>query len=248
MQKNHLGFFGFLLLFIFGGMIMNCANPNQPINILLVTGGHEFDEQEFFDMFSSMERVNVESRTQPKANRSFVTDDLNKIDVVVFYDMVESLGEDEKAAYIRLLKTGTNMLFLHHSLCSYQDWDQFEKIVGGKYLLREEVRDGNSVPPSTYKHDVNMSVQMVDAGQTITEGLKDFTLFDEVYGGFLTGPGVRILLRTDHQESTPEIAWTHRYENSQIVYIQPGHSKHAFNNADYRQLIYQAIRFLENEE
>lgn len=241
------GSFIFVLMTLLFILILACSSGQDTIQILVVTGGHDFESQDFKNLFASMSNVITQYRTQPEANHSFSQSDFEDFDVLVFYDMIKTLEEEEKAAYIRLLKQGQNMLFLHHSLCSYQEWPDFEQILGGKYLLKDEVLEGQTTPASTYKHDVDMAVKIVDSSHPVTKGLTQFDLFDEVYGGYRVQPGVKVLLKTDHPESTEEIAWTHRYKNSQVIYIQPGHGPQAYQNENYRQLIQQAIQYLANE-
>ncbi|NQT27923.1 ThuA domain-containing protein [candidate division KSB1 bacterium] len=244
MQQCKLNWIYKLLCIISVSLFINCVAQNESIHILIVTGGHDFEEESFFNMFVAMKDVAFTHRIQPEANQSFITSDLDSFDVIVFYDMINSITDKEKQAFIRLLKNGKNMLFLHHALCSYQDWPEFEKILGGKYLIQDEIRNEKTILASTYKHDVDVPIHIVKEDHSVTHGLEDFTLFDEVYGGFMVRPDVTLLLKTDHPESTPEIGWTHRYENSQIVYMQPGHGRHAFENSNYRQLAYQAIMWL----
>jgi type 1 glutamine amidotransferase len=40
------------------------------------------------------------------------------------------------------------------------------------------------------------------------------------------------------------IVWQHKYNNSQVVYIQPGHDYRTYANEEYRKLLEQAIKFL----
>jgi len=47
--------------------------------------------------------------------------------------MFDSKTPNQKDAYIKLLKNGKPMIFLHHSLVSYQHWPEFTRIIGGKY-------------------------------------------------------------------------------------------------------------------
>ena len=52
------------------------------------------------------------------------------------------------------------------------------------------------------------------------------------------------LLKTRHPKSSEIIAWEHNYKASKIVYLQPGHDKRTFIEADYRKLVLQAINYL----
>ena len=129
------------------------------------------------------------------------------------------------------------MIFLHHALVSYQDWPEFKKIIGGKYIAAET---GGSV----YRHDVNIPLKIVNNRHPVTKGLKDFTVFDETYGQCETGDKIEPLLSTSHPESMPYVAWINAYENSKIIYIQNGHGPQIFSDPNYRKLLQQAIEWL----
>ena len=213
----------------------------QSIKVMLVTGGHEFDEVEFFEMFDAMENVEYEHFVQPKANNKLVKDLAEDFDVIVFYDMWKDISENEKAAYMKLTKEGKPFLFLHHSIASYQDWPEFEKIVGGKYFEK-----GEDVPEeliSTYDHDVG-GYSKVETYTPVTKGFRDLRFFDEIYINVRVSETVIPLLKTRHPKSMEVTAWENRYNASKIIYIQPGHDKRTFVEKDYRRLLLQAITYL----
>lgn len=207
--------------------------------ILIVTGGHDFERTPFFEMFDSFKDVSYTELKHPEANLELGQIDPETFDAVVFYDMPKAISEKEKESYHRLLQLGKGLLFLHHSLCSYQDWEEYKSIVGGKYH-----EEKGSPLTSTYKHDVTFPVMIKDKKNPVTKGIADFSLLDEVYGNTEVLPGVEVLLTTNHPESSKVIGWTHQKEKSRIVYIQPGHDLHAYTNESYRQLVRQAIDYV----
>ena len=211
----------------------------KKLNILVITGGHSFDEKPFFEMFNSFENINYISLLQPEANAQLGTIDPKTFDAVVFYDMPKTIAEQDKANYYKLLKLGKGMVFLHHSQCSYQDWEGYKTIVGGKYH-----EERNSPQSSTYQHDVTFTVNIANPHHPVTHGLKDFEILDEVYGNTEVLPSVTPLLTTDHPQSSKIIGWVHQIEKSRIVYIQPGHDKNSYFNPNYQKLVRQAIEYV----
>ena len=229
-----------LLLFIsilFAGVLLKA----QPIKVMLVTGGHAFDTIQFFQMFDALEGMEYEHFVQPKANAAIVNGVAENFDVLVFYDMWKTISESEKVAYLNLTKEGKPFLFLHHSLVSYQDWSEFEKILGGKYVER------NSKIPvdqqSTFEHDVWVYIDIVN-NHPVTKGFSDLKFFDEVYGNFKVSEKVMPLLKTNHPKSSEVIAWENSFNSSKIVYLQPGHDHRTFETKEYRRLVFQAIKYL----
>ena len=213
-------------------------------NILIVTGGHDFDRESFFQMFDSFKNLTYTELTHPEARISLGTIDLASFDAVVFYDMPKTITDEEKKSYYRLLDAGKGLLFLHHSICAYQDWPEFESIVGGKYF---EKKKDEKFGASSYLHDIDFNVQIDHRTHPVTKGMKNFVLHDEVYGNLEVLPQVYPLLSTDHPKSNRLIGWTLKKENSKIVFIQPGHDKNSFTNPGYRQLIIQAINYLTSK-
>ena len=218
-----------------------CNAKSQSLKVMLVTGGHAFDTLQFFQMFDAFEGVEYEHFAQPEANREIAKGTAEKFDVLVFYDMWKKVSEREKLAYIKLTKAGMPMLFLHHSIASYQKWKEFEHIIGGKYF--EKSKGVSEELWSSYEHNVWLYCS-VDTHSPITSGIKDFRFFDEAYGNVRVSDNVTTLLRTKHPKSMEYVAWKHVYNKSNIVYIQPGHDKRTYENEAYRKLLYQAMKHL----
>lgn len=228
-----------ILLILIVLAITSSSYSAKKLHVLFVTGGHDFDRESFFEMFDTFQEISYIALKHPEANNQLGTIDPKTFDAVVFYDMPKSISETEKESYFKLLKLGKGLVFLHHSLCSYQQWDKYKDIVGGKYH-----EEKNSPATSTYQHDVTFTVRITNPKHPITRGIKDFEILDEVYGNTEVLPGVTPLLETDHPQSSKIIGWTHKNGNSRIVYIQPGHDKNAWFNPNFQKLVRQAIAFV----
>jgi type 1 glutamine amidotransferase len=214
------------------------------LRLLIVTGGHGFDREAFFAIFDSFEGMEWREVAHPQANDSYRPDVAETYDVLVLYDMNQEITDGQKAQLIALLDRGKGLVVLHHALANYQAWDEFEKIAGGRYHTKPYTRDGEDYPASTFRHGVDISVEVADPDHPVTAGLQDFTIHDEVYGGFWVEPTVHPLLTTDHPESSETIAWTNEYGKSRIVTVQLGHDAHAYENPNYRKLLQQAIQWV----
>ncbi|MCY1722896.1 ThuA domain-containing protein [Prolixibacteraceae bacterium Z1-6] len=228
-----------ILLFLFLSTIHFALG--QDIKIMLVTGGHAFDTLQFFQLFDGLEGVEYEHFEQPKANAELVKGKAYEFDVLVFYDMWNTISMEEKAAYVKLTKQGKPFLFLHHSLASYQKWPDFEQMIGGKYV--EKDKNVAEEMFSTYEHDVWVYCS-IENYTPVTSGFRELRFFDEVYGNIRISDNVKPLLRTRHPQSSEFVAWQNVYNKSNIVYIQPGHDKRTYESEDYGKLILQAIKYL----
>jgi uncharacterized protein len=219
------------------------TGSGDPLRLLIVTGGHDFDREAFFDMFAGEPGLVVTEAVQGESSEAYERVDLVDFDVVLLYDMVQGITEPQKSGFRSLLERGTGLVVLHHALVSYQDWPQFEEVVGGKYLLEDELRGDVVVPASDYQHDVEIPVHLVDRNHFITLGLTDFTLVDEVYIGFRVHSEVHSLLTTTHEESGKPLAWTRQAGNSRVVGLQLGHGPQAFQDTTFRTILLRSIRW-----
>ena len=216
----------------YAGRRLDKVAPSQ--QVLIITGGHDFERESFFKMFEELPGIDWQELIHPEANQVYASSLSEKADALIFYDMVQEIDDVQKKALIDLLNQGKGMIFLHHSLASYQDWEEFEKIIGGRYVLSGQ-------DSSTYRHDVEMPVKVVSREHPVTKGIDDFLIHDEVYGNFRVRSGVVPLLTSTHPESGEIIGWANTYGKSRIVYLQLGHDHHAYEDANFRRLLKQAI-------
>jgi uncharacterized protein len=213
------------------------------LRVLVVTGGHGFDRESFFELFRANKEIVFEEAAHPNAHARLTPNGAAKYDVVVLYDMWQPITDEAKAGFLSLFKQGKGLVALHHSLCGYNDWPEYAKVIGGRYRMKKEVINGVERPGSVYKHDVNFRIRVADSRHPITRGLKDFDVFDETYGDFDVDPKAHPLLTTDEPTSGKTVAWAHRYGKSRVAYIQLGHGPTAFADPNYRKVVAQAIRW-----
>ena len=233
---------GFILVgLILVSSTLTQSSPSGGVHVLIVTGGHDFDEDGFFAMFRQMEGISFTQATYLQgAEEKLSREGERDFDAIVFYDMHQE-KEPQWKGIKQLLAQGKGMVFLHHSLWSYDGtWPEYCRLVGGRASSKEKVVPGAS-PTSTYKHDEHSRVHIADAASPITSGLHDFDIVDETYNHYWIDPKVHILLTTDDATSEHVIAWSHKYKRSRVVYIELGHGPSAYQNGDYRTLVQQAI-------
>ncbi len=209
--------------------------------VLIITGGHGFDEAGFIQMFQKMPGISFERAAFGQGAEEKLTPEGSKgYGAIVFYDMHQN-KEPHWKGMLELLKQGKGMVFLHHTLWSYDGtWDEYRRILGGRASSKEKVVPGPS-PTSTYKDDVHFRVHIPDKSDPVTRGLQDFDIVDENYNHYWVDPKVHVLLTTDVPTSERIIGWSHKYETSRIVYIELGHGPTAYENENYSTLVRQAV-------
>ncbi len=213
------------------------------IRVLLTTGGHGFEAEPFYAAFDAMPHVEYTKAELPKDAGLLKPGLEKKFDCIVMYDMVRGIEPEQQKAFVELLQNGIGLVSLHHNLGAHSDWDEFRKIIGGKFCLTDCVIDGKAYKKTPWSHGEHLKVTVVDKDHPITKGVDDFEIDDETYGTFYTAPAVKVLLKTDHPKNNPEIAWTTGYGNSRVFHLMLGHDRHAYGNPNFRKLVGQGIRW-----
>lgn len=235
----------FLLLLPFFFKSLLAENPSSPIRILVITGGHDYQKEPFNKMLASLgENITFQVAELPAAFDMFLPQNRDKYDVLVFYHMWQEITDAQAKAFSECISNGKPLVVLHHSICAFDDWPEYFKIVGGKYFHKLTIVDGKEYPACTYIHDVHFRVKISDTKHPVTAGLNDFDIFDETYKGYYVEPGVKILLTTDEPSSNQTIGWTKKYGKARVVTLQSGHDVPTFENPNFRKLLRQSIEWV----
>jgi len=213
--------------------------------ILIISGGHDYDTCEFRDLFQDMEDFRFDTISHPQATTLLASSYVHSYDLLLFYDYVPGIPLKDSSIYQNLGHHGLPMLFLHHSICSFQQWEGFRKIVGGCYIMEGYGHDDAEV--SAYTHDLDMDIRIVDPDHPVTAGLTGFSIRDEGYSNIHLEEGLIPLLETDHPDSSPNIGWTHSYGKSVVLTFTLGHDRFAYQNKDFRQLLLNSLYWLTGE-
>ena len=226
-----------LILLGFGEV---AAKP--PLKILVVTGGHSYDKPSFNEMLSSLgKNITHEVVDFPAAFDQFLPENRVNYDVLVFYHMWQKITPEQEKVFVDCIASGKPLVVLHHSICAFDEWPEYWKIVGGKYFHKPTTVDGREYAACSYIHDLHFRVNVVKQRHPVTKGVKDFDIFDETYKGYYVAPDVTPLLTTTEPSSTPVIGWTHTYGKARVVTLQSGHATPTFQNENFRKLLRQAI-------
>ena len=219
------------------------AAEQKKLNVLVITGGHGFDTNEFFRVFSDNPEITFTNAIQSKtSSTAYDRADLLNYDCIVLYDMVQNITDAQKAKFLSIFDKGIGLVVTHHALVSYQAWPEFERIIGGTYPEPQD-KKGKVTPELGYEHDVDMQVVIVAKDHPVTAGLGNFPLNDEIYWGFRTGSDSKPLITTAHPKSGKPLAWYRTEKKSRVIYLQLGHGPSAFKDANYRKLVAQSIRW-----
>lgn len=235
------------LITVIIGILLTCnveLFAAEKIRVLVVVGGHDFQTNQFYQMFKDNEQISFEVVEHPNALPRLKPDSVANIDVIVLYDLWQKISDEQKQDFLNYLKSGKGLLVLHHAIANYQDWQEYEKIIGARYYLKNTVVNGVEKLRSQYKHGVKFKVNIADKNHPVTRGIEDFEIIDETYRLFDVAEDNTVLLTTDEPTSNKNIGWAKTYNNARVVYIQLGHDSLAYKNPNYRKLVAQAIQWV----
>lgn len=69
-------------VFLLGALAVLCHSLNaQSAKVMLITGGHAFDTIPFFQLFNTLEGVDVQHFGQPEANQAIFTGKAGEFDI-----------------------------------------------------------------------------------------------------------------------------------------------------------------------
>ncbi|MHC4620221.1 MAG: ThuA domain-containing protein, partial [Planctomycetota bacterium] len=159
----------------------SCGRSLQPereqggkIRVAVVTAGHGFKKEPFFAIFEGPDDIEYVEAEQKDHSELFEDISGWDYDVIVLYNMTQEISPARQENFTSLLNRGVGLVALHHSIGAYQKWPEYRKIIGGRYYLNELEEHGVMHPKSTYKHGLDISVQVKDKRHPITRRMKDF--------------------------------------------------------------------------
>ena len=179
-------------------------------NILLVTKGHPYERQPFYQMFDDMTDVDYTLVEQPAAQALFSVDEGRAYDAYVMYDMPGIRFQPDRAPdfleppvryrqnFEALIEAGHGFVFLHHAIAGWPAWEGYAEILGGRFLYMPASLRGLPRQDSGYRHRVTHNVQVV-ADHPVTAGVPTtFSITDELYLFEVFEDDVQPLLRSDY--------------------------------------------------
>ena len=157
------------ILLLLATLLVNtafAAEGQAKTKVLIVTGGHGFEREPFFQVFKDNPDIAFTHAAHAKTNASvYDRDDLLSYDVVVLYDMPKTITEAQKTKFLALFDKGVGLVVLHHALVWYQHWPDYERIIGGRYP-EEDGKSGAVTREVGWEHDVDVPVVIVAKGSS----------------------------------------------------------------------------------
>ena len=182
----------------------------QKDNIIVITRGHPFERDPFFEMIDSTGYPwsHIE---HPAAQEYISSGSVKNYKAIVFYDMPGINFETAppkptfidpskgfKEGFLSLLKKGIGCVFIHHAIAGWPNWEEYGNIIGGRFLYQEGNVRGIKKSDSGYRHDIKYKV-IKDGKHPITEGIEDFEITDELYLAEFFEDDINPILRSNYE-------------------------------------------------
>lgn len=216
------------------------ASQPAKIKLVVVTGGHGFNQAgfvKFFDNFTDVDTTIVAHSKPKESADGLERPEIKTADVVLLYDAPDTLNDDQKKIFLGLVDRGAGIICFHHALLAYQHWPDYERIVGGKYLLSTEKIADKDWPESTYQGNADIHVTVAPQKHPITVSLSDFDMKDEIYRGVRTSADITPLLVAEEKP----LAWARTEKQSRVVSMIIGHGAGTWSNPNCIKFMHNAI-------
>ncbi len=164
--------------------------------VLLVTRGHPFARDAFYNIFESNPDIEYSAVEHPAAQLMFNPEFAKNFDCYVQYDMPgiefnRDPNSDGRPRFVEppqyykdgvmaMLEAGFPLVIMHHTCAAWPAWPEWSEIVGGHFLYFPMKSRGVDKQDSGYNIDVPHKVSPV-ANHPITAGIEPFDIVDEVY-------------------------------------------------------------------
>ena len=134
------------------------------------------------------------------------------------------------------LKNGGSIIAFHTSSICFDDWPDYKKIIGGKWVWDK-----------TYHPPQGMVEISPISDHKISENIDNFEINDEIYHHLeleeSSEPFLKGLTKKTNEEHI--IGWTYQFEKGKVVYNALGHDSESLENENFVKIIKQSINWLE---
>jgi type 1 glutamine amidotransferase len=191
----------------------------------LLTGlGHEVRT-------SSAVGLSLEKLNEPETRPDLLVINAGNAEVPTARDPAAIVG---LSAY---LASGLPLLVMHVAATAFPDEPAWEDIVGGRWVR------GTTMHPDWAESRV---VVATDA-HPITAGVRDFTIFDEMYSYLRVQDGIVPLAWHDYEGVRHPLLWAHQVGSARVVYYALGHNAQSYDAPAHATLLQNSARWLLGE-
>ena len=186
----------------------------MPLNVLVVTGGHPFEEEPYLATFDALPGISWQHAPALESREYFRPERAGEFDAIVCYDMqgIEFRKPDPPGllqppadyaeGFIQMLEAGQGIVFLHHAASAWPAWPLWADVVGARWHYLPGELHGRQWPASGYTKELPHRISCINPSHPICAGVEDgFDIVDEMYLNPVLDDRKVPLFRTDFDMS-----------------------------------------------
>jgi uncharacterized protein len=216
---------------------IGCSNP--PVRVLILTGANNHSWQPTTAELVKLYRTSGFAVCDTVLNPASLAARLAGYEVLVSnwnaWPQVtgRQWGAASEQAFLHFMQQGGGLVLLHAASATLQDWPDFQRMAGATWKL-EQTGHGRIHP---------FQVVMADSLHPITQGLKPFTITDELWHRMELQPDAHILCRAfsalENKGSGQwePVALVTRFGKGRCFYSVLGHDAQAMSSLGWRRLM-----------
>ncbi len=218
---------GIALSLVLCGLLASPAHSQKKAptgaKVLLLSGGarqhHGYRDQALY-LAGALEDTGHYEVTIAEDSAILSTPAMAKYDILIVNadrrDPEFKFTTEQQRALLDWVKAGHGYVSIHGADNAAPDWlPEWKEMLGGVF-------SHVGLPDSKTKKG-KFTIKIVNTGSSITKGIDDFELSDELYYHLQMKPGVEPLATTDHDGGTWPVAWTRTYGRGRVFHTPLGH-------------------------
>jgi type 1 glutamine amidotransferase len=219
------------------------ADAPKPIRVLVITGDDAAPYHDWREISESTREVLVDSgRFKVKVCEDPLILEskkaLDRYDVIVFlfFNKTEpGITKEAKQNLLDFVKGGKGFYVQHLASAAMPEWDEFGKLCGRRWVMG---KSGHG-PRKMFKANVTK------AKHPITEGLKDFKIFDELYSKLQGDGPIEVLVeaKSPWSKQTEPLLFTLPYGKGRVVHNAFGHDHKAIEHPAMKTIIARGVEW-----
>jgi type 1 glutamine amidotransferase len=152
---------------------------------------------------------------------------------VVNYTTDRNLSDEQWAALRGFVLSGGGYIGIHNATDTFKNQPDAIKMMGGIFKTQPEQLD--------------VAVEITDTAHPITQGVKPFTIHDELYVMDHWPESYHLLAQT-HSYDTQPIAWVRHEGQGRVFYLSLGHNTEVYEHDDYGKLLRRGVQWATGAE
>jgi type 1 glutamine amidotransferase len=154
-------------------------------------------------------------------------------DGIFNYTTDRDITEEQWAALNGFVRGGGAYIGIHNATDTFENRTEALRLIGGHFV--------------THPPQLDIPVEIVDAEHPVTQGVRPFTVFDELYIMEHWPEDYHLLARTPAEGGQP-IAWVREEGQGRIFYLSPGHNAAIFDDPDYAKFLRRGAQWATKQD